>query len=926
MCEVLFNWLLCNINLMANLKETTSSKNKKLKISFWLRYKTNYGENIFITFLNNDYKLTQPIAMHYYDEVFWTTDLFLSINELNDENIYYQYHVINEDGIIKQEAFADKYFNLHIGKREINIIDYWNGTELAENIFFTKPFLQTLIPKTTIKTYSPKGKNYKHIFKVKAPLLHPNKTICLLGNVKELNNWNTQKPILLTKKEKEFYYSTFIKLPTNCNNIEYKYGVFDIEKKQFVHYEDGDNRVLNKQLCFDDLTIVHDGFVQLPFNSWKGAGVNIPVFSLRSENSFGIGEFYDLKLLAKWAAKVSLKLIQILPVNDTTENFSDSDSYPYAAISAFALHPIYICLDELIDKSDKVIVNNFNSLKKKLNQSSQVSYSMVLKHKWHYLQQIFTKKHTLVFATKEYQTFYQKNKFWLIPYAAFCFLRNKYGTANFALWKEFAIYNEKKIALLVSEKGKHFKEVSIHFFVQFYLHKQLSEAVQEANKLGIILKGDIPIGINKNSVDCWQYPQLFNCNMQAGAPPDDFTEKGQNWGFPTYNWQVMQEDNFLWWKLRFQQMQCYYDAFRIDHILGFFRIWSIPSNAVEGVMGYFVPAIPLQLNDFNKSGIFFNYVRYTQPFITDEILESFFDEYKEEVINQFLIKDDFSDNYTLTEKFSTQILVENFFSALPNNTKNNKIKQGLFNLISNVILLDIDGNENEFHFRFNMFKTTSFKQLSPIVQQQLLKLYNNYFFEQQNELWKKEGIYKLTTIKCATNMLVCGEDLGLVPAIVPEVMKSLGILSLEIQRMPKQNQQHFLQLNQLPYLSVAMPSTHDMSTIRSWWQEDFTNTKLFYNTVLNKTNHLPQECTVDISKEIIKQHLYSSAMWSIFLLQDLFGIDENLRIENHQQERINNPANKNQIWNYRMHISLEKLLRQFTFNAELKKQIQLSGR
>ncbi|HMZ46186.1 MAG TPA: carbohydrate-binding module family 20 domain-containing protein, partial [Chitinophagaceae bacterium] len=199
---------------MANLKETTSSKNKKLKISFWLRYKTNYGENIFITFLNNDYKLTQPIAMHYYDEVFWTTDLFLSINELNDENIYYQYHVINEDGIIKQEAFADKYFNLHIGKREINIIDYWNGTELAENIFFTKPFLQTLIPKTTIKTYSPKGKNYKHIFKVKAPLLHPNKTICLLGNVKELNNWNTQKPILLTKKEKEFYYSTFIKLPT----------------------------------------------------------------------------------------------------------------------------------------------------------------------------------------------------------------------------------------------------------------------------------------------------------------------------------------------------------------------------------------------------------------------------------------------------------------------------------------------------------------------------------------------------------------------------------------------------------------------------------------------------------------------------------------------------------------------------------------
>ncbi|HEY9362537.1 MAG TPA: 4-alpha-glucanotransferase, partial [Chitinophagaceae bacterium] len=419
---------------------------------------------------------------------------------------------------------------------------------------------------------------------------------------------------------------------------------------------------------------------------------------------------------------------------------------------------------------------------------------------------------------------------------------------------------------------------------------------------------------------------LYHMDQQAGAPPDDFAVKGQNWGFPTYNWQKMQEDDFSWWHQRFQQMSNYFAAFRIDHILGFFRIWSIPMHAVEGILGRFVPAIPVSITEFSQKNIWFDYHRYCRPFITDEILEEIFGHLIEKVKNTFLIAND-RGSYDLEMQFATQRQVDAYFETVEPSDENIIIQQGLFNLITNVILLEEENSQGTlFHFRIAMDYTSSFRNLDAGLKQQLKDLYINYFYQRQDSFWEKEAMHKLPHLKAATNMLICGEDLGMVPHSVPDVMKLLGILSLEIQRMPKDMHKEFFHPNDAPYLSVITPSTHDMSTIRGWWEEDRNKTQRFYNSELGQHGGAPFFCEAWINRAIILQHLSSPAMWSIFQLQDLLGMDETLRRKNPHEERINIPADPKHYWRYRMHITLEQLVKEKTFNLELQEYISNSGR
>ena len=455
----------------------------------------------------------------------------------------------------------------------------------------------------------------------------------------------------------------------------------------------------------------------------------------------------------------------------------------------------------------------------------------------------------------------------------------------------------------------------------------MKEAADYAHKKGVVLKGDIPIGIYRYGCDAWVAPELYNMEAQAGAPPDDFTPIGQNWEFPTYNWKRMQEDGFGWWKQRFEQMSYYFDAFRIDHILGFFRIWSIPEHAVQGIMGRFVPCLPVHFVEFGENGIWFDDQRFCKPFINDTVLyEIFGDEYAETVKTEFLEPNDQA-GYNLRSDFATQRQVEAYFNGLPESSCNEKLKLGLYDLISNVIFFEQEGSRGqEFHFRISMEKTLSFKYLIPHIQNKLRDLYINYFFRRQDDFWKKEAMQKLPALKSATNMLICGEDLGMVPHCVPDVMKQLGILSLEIQRMPKDLNKEFSYPNDAPYMSVITPSTHDMSTIRGWWEENREKTQHFYNHVLGQWGDAPYFCESWINRAVVMQHLYSPAMWSIFQLQDLLGMSETLRRENPHEERINNPAIAKHYWQYRMHISLEDLIKQEEYNKELREYVVNSGR
>jgi 4-alpha-glucanotransferase len=861
--------------------------------------------------------------MNYLNEEFWFAEI--KIDKEKAEDFHYKYILQNPDGEIIPEGGTDRVIEIpELTIKEIHVIDTWNHAGEFENAFFTAPFADVLLKHGKPGAKGRNLKSHTHIFKVKAPLLRNDECICISGRAKNLNEWSTGQTVLC-KKEGNWWVAR-LNLDEEVFPIAYKYAVYNKKEKRFIRYEAGDNRMLYADAQKKKLTILHDGFVRLPNNTWKGAGVSIPVFSLRSQQSFGVGEFNDLKLLADWAKSAGLKLIQVLPVNDTINNHNWNDSYPYAAISAFALHPLYINLEKVAGKKLASVLKPYATVKQQLNSLPDVDYPEVIKIKLAILKEIYQQSGKELLNTKTFSDFFSANKHWLIPYAAFCFLRDQYSTADFNKWHAYGVYKKKKIEKLTAEDSSVYSDIAFYYFVQYHLHSQLQEAADYLHKKGIVLKGDIPIGVNRHGADTWLDPELFHLNWQAGAPPDDFAVKGQNWSFPTYNWKKMQEDHFDWWRRRFEQMSNYFDAFRIDHILGFFRIWSIPVHAVEGIMGHFVPAIPVSVTEFGEKGIWFDQHRLCDAYITDQVLHEIFGDQSVSIKIDFLDATDFS-TYKLKTEFNTQKKVTDFFTAREKNATTEYIREGLLYLISNVILFEEPGSKGQhYHFRFGMDKTISFRSLPIDQQYKLTQLYNDYFFRRQEVIWMKEAMHKLPYLKRSTNMLICGEDLGLVPHCVPEVMKQLGFLGLEIQRMPKKQGAEFFYPQEAPYLSVITPSTHDMSTVRGWWEEDREKITAFYNRVLGQEGEPPFYCDPWICRAIILQHLNSPAMWSIFQLQDLLGMSEKLRRENPHEERINVPANPANHWKYRMHLYLEDLIKETEFNDELRTYADHSGR
>ncbi|HEY5405924.1 MAG TPA: 4-alpha-glucanotransferase [Ginsengibacter sp.] len=895
-----------------------------MTIHFYLRYYTHPGQALFISG-NNDFignnETAKAVEMNYYNDDYW--HIKIELPEGFDDTILYKYFLKDTDGAEIFDGEESRAIDLSLMDADvISAYDMWNGANNLGNVFFTRAFNKVLLSDVT-KVKIPFPKKYTHEFKVKAPLLQPGEIICMCGSTQSLRNWSFEDPILLAPKND--WFVARVSLNGDDWPATYKYGIYNIEQKKTVRLEDGENRIVQKNESKIAQVIVHDGFVNCPVTFWKGAGVAIPVFSLRSKKSFGVGEFTDIPLLVDWARQTGLQLIQLLPINDTTATHTSADSYPYGAISAFAMHPLYINIEKIAGKEYADIIKPLKKKQKQLNELPVFDYEKVMKFKWSALKELYHASKNVFKNDLDYFEFFELNRHWLVPYAAFSYLRDKNKTSDFNKWKNHKTYNESEVQKLVSPSKSHYDDIAFFYFVQYHLHLQLKAAVDYAHKNKIILKGDIPIGIHRYGCDAWTNPSLYNMHEQSGAPPDDFAIKGQNWGFPTYNWDKMQEDSFQWWRLRFDQMSNYFDAFRIDHILGFFRIWSIPLHAIEGIMGRFVPAIPVDISEFYNNNIWFDHNRYCQPYITDEILGWTFHEKTEFVKENFLEHLSFG-QYNLKEKFNTQKKVSHYFEE-NSIEKGDSIRQGLFDLISNIILIEQENsNGQKFHFRFGIASTTSFQHLEHNTRESLHELYINYFYRRQDDFWRKEALKKLPQLKRSTNMLVCGEDLGMVPNCVPALMKDISILSLEIERMPKDSNKDFFHPNDSPYMAVVTPSTHDMSTIRGWWEEDRSKTQRFYNYMLGHYGEAPYFCEPWINKEIVLQNLYSPAMWSIFLLQDLMGMNGKIRRENPHDERINIPSDPNHYWGYRMHLNLEDLLKEEEFNEEINKYVKESGR
>lgn len=894
-----------------------------MKCIFYLRYHTHFGESLQIA--ANAKELTGDMGyanLQYFNNEYWKLEVNIDVATLPGKTLKYNYRLIEKDGNIINEYQQPRQLVIDDHVMVLKIYDTWNYSGEIADTFYTAPFKQILLPKHKAVKTKP-TKDTTHVFKVKAPLLQKEEVLCISGSSEALGNWDTKTPILL-KYDGEQWVTDLV-LDNIGFPFAYKYGVYNNATSEFVSFETGDNRVCFEQPALNGKIILQDGFANLKYDDWHGCGISIPVFGLRSENGLGVGEFTDLKLLSDWAVKLGVKLIQILPVNDTTATHTWQDSYPYSAVSAFALNPIYVNLDAIEGKKSKTLIKAIDKTRKQLNELGFIDYEAVIKFKIKALKELFKNNWDDCEKSNSYKVFFEENKYWLKPYAVYSFLRDKFSSPNPMDWDTNSVFAETDINSYFEETNAANKQVLFYCYVQYQLHEQLSAAVSYARKKGIIMKGDIPIGVNRYSCDTWIAPELFNMQYQAGAPPDDFALKGQNWGFPTYNWQQMQKDGFAWWSERFTQMSHYFDAFRIDHILGFFRIWSIPIHAVQGIMGKFEPCIPINISEFGEQGIWFNYERLCMPYITDAVLWELFGENAESVKDRFLQKTGYA-QYLLLPQFDTQKKVEAHFKK-SNDGQSKQLRDGLYELISNVILFEEEDSERtKFHFRFGVDQTSSFHHLPKNLQEKLWNLYNDYFFHRQNEFWKNESLKKLPQLKAATQMLVCGEDLGMVPDSVPGVMKQLGILSLEIQRMPKQGGVSFFNPANAPYLSVVTPSTHDMSTIRGWWQENRAITQQFYNDELAQSGEAPRFCEPWINRAIVLQHLYSPAMWSVFQIQDILGMSAELRRQNPEDDRINIPANPQHYWRYRMHLTLEQLIKEKSFNEEMNGYIKNSGR
>lgn len=889
-----------------------------MTVSFNIEYRTSWGEEVRIAGL-----LPESIPMHTTDGIYWTADVELEVPK-EGMTINYSYQIEQNQIIIRKEwdSFPRRLFLSGNSKKKYQIKDCWKN--IPEQLYYySSAFTEALLAhpdRAEIPPCHRKGL----VIKAYAPRINKDYCLAICGNQKALGNWDPDKAIPMSDANFPEWQieldASKLKFP-----LEYKFILYHKEEKKADCWENNPNRYLaDPELKTNETLVISDRYAYFDIPVWKGAGIAIPVFSLKSENSFGVGDFGDLKRMIDWAVSTQQKVIQILPINDTTMTHAWTDSYPYNSISIYAFHPMYADIKQMGTLKDKSAAAKFNKKQKELNGLPAMDYEAVNQTKWEYFRLIFKQEGEKVLASGEFGEFFNANKEWLQPYAVFSYLRDAFQTPNFREWPRHSVYNAQDIEKMCRPESVDYPHIALYYYIQFHLHLQLVAATKYAREHGVVLKGDIPIGISRNSVEAWTEPYYFNLNGQAGAPPDDFSVNGQNWGFPTYNWDVMEKDGYRWWMKRFQKMSEYFDAYRIDHILGFFRIWEIPMHAVHGLLGQFIPSIPMSREEIESYGLPFR-KEYLIPYIHESFLGQVFGPHTDYVKQTFLLPAEAPGIYHMKPEFATQREVESFFAG-KNDENSLWIRDGLYTLISDVLFVPDTKEKDKYHPRIGIQRDFIFRSLNELEQNAFNKLYDQYYYHRHNDFWRQQAMKKLPQLTQSTRMLVCGEDLGMIPDCVSSVMNDLRILSLEIQRMPKNPMYEFGYLNEYPYRSVCTISTHDMSTLRGWWEEDYLQTQRYYNTMLGHYGTAPTVATPDLCEEVVRNHLKSNSILCILSLQDWLSIDGKWRNPNVQEERINVPANPRNYWRYRMHLTLEQLMKAAELNDKIRELIKYTGR
>ena len=888
-------------------------------IHFHISYKTMFGEQIVVNIQKDDEEVKFPLTT--LDGECWSYDWCV---EPTQQAYTYYYSVVREGVVLKTEWLQVKHRLDMTAKKaaEYTLYDHWKVIP-QDSYLYSSAFTDCINHQAPQEM---KPCNYAKTVRiiVRAPQLRDGVSLGLLGAGQVLGNWNLQNVVTMTQHIYNEWAVDLDATQLQSSHLELKFVAVDKKKAQ-VLWETGMNRTIDlPEMKAGDVVVYDLDQAYFALYNRKLAGTQVPVFSLRSEKSAGVGDFGDLKAMIDLVASTGQKVLQLLPINDTTITHTWTDSYPYSCISVFAIHPMYADLHALPELKDAKARAAAEKKREQLNSLSQIDYEQVNDFKINYLHQIFEQEGKKIMSGADFKAFILETQQWLVPYAQYSYLRDKNGTADFTQWPDHNVWDEAERKDLTNPETEAYKNVEFFYFVQFILNKQMQKAHEHAKAKGVILKGDIPIGVHRHSCDVWMEPKYFNMNGQAGAPPDDFSVNGQNWGFPTYNWDEMLKDGCQWWTRRFQNMSKYFDAYRIDHVLGFFRIWEIPVDSVHGLLGQFAPSLGMTREEIQGYGLNFQEDRFLRPFITDWILDRMFHERADEVKEKYLDRLD-EERYQMKPEVDTQRKVEALFAGATDE-KEIWLRDGLYALISDVLFVRDRKNPELFHPRISAQLDFIYESLYDVDKAAFNRLYNDYFYRRNNQFWYGEAMKKLPKLVQATRMLVCAEDLGMVPDCVPWVMNELKILSLELQSMPKDPTVKFGHLSRNPYRSVCTITSHDMPTLRMWWDENISRTQEYYNTMLYRQGPAPHPLPGWLAKDIISRHLTSPSMLCILSIQDWFAIDENLRLADANAERINIPANPKHYWRYRMHLNIEDLEKDASYMNKVTELISQAGR
>lgn len=891
-----------------------------MTIHFYLKYDTEFGQDLRLNIIGGASSETTSYGMTTGDGRTWLCDIEM---EKIPERIDYFYSLDNSGREERHEWQTITHrLELNATKaKEYTVYNSW--TDIPYDSYLYSSAFTDCVNRRHHESL-PKSEYDKTLrLIVRAPQLRKGEHLYIAGESSCLGNWHTNRAL----KMYEHNYNEWV---ADLDIEAFKEKVAELKfiattDNGDVLWETGFNRKIEIPELKKGEACVYDmeqAFFEIC--DTKLAGTLVPVFSLRTKESFGVGDFGDLKMMIDWVAETKQKVLQVLPINDTTSTHTWTDSYPYSCISIFALHPQYADLRQLPQIADKKKAAEFEALRKELNELKQIDYERVNDAKTDYLRIIFQQEGEQVMKTLDFKQFLKDNEHWLVPYAQYCHLRDTFGNVDFSTWKGHETWHEQDRGALLNPRSKEFNNVAFYYYVQFVLNNQMRGAHEYAMARGVILKGDIPIGVNRNGCDVWHEPQYFNLNSQAGAPPDGFSVNGQNWGFPTYNWQRMIEDGCQWWIRRFQNMSKFFDAYRIDHVLGFFRIWAIPTSCVHGLLGQFAPSLAMTRDEIESYGLHFQEQLFTTPFIARWVVDRVFGIHAEEVIGKYL-NHEHDDIFSLKPEYDTERKIEAAFKG-KETADDIWVRDGLYALAADVLFVRDDNDSNKFHPRITAQLNFMYEALMDSDKEKFNRLYNDYYYRRNNNFWYNEAMKKLPVLVQATRMLVCAEDLGMVPDCVAWVMNELRILSLELQQMPKDPSVKFGELWKNPYRSVCTLSTHDMPTLRQWWDEDYDRTQEYYNSQLYRSGAAPHPLPGWLAKEIITNQLTCPSMLCILSLQDWFAIDEKLRLEDANAERINIPANPRHYWRYRMHLNIEDLIANKEYNDNIKELIQHTGR